>query len=305
MSTRFLHVANGTSTTRLIAAAGIPGALSLWADPLHEGPVPGHLTDAELLEVRRRYLTGPGEASIDPVNDLRRWRAVVEEHAAYDELVLWFEHDLFDQLNLVQLLEWVHRHVPMEKPLSQVSIDAFPGHPEFKGLGELAPGDMVFLLTARQPVSGAQFGLAGQAWRAFREPTPESLDAFRRSDTTALPFLSRAVTRLLHELPWTTDGLSRTERQFLRLAAAGPSGLRVGAPANARRGGRVLHYRYHVGRSLRGAVEDHPAATARGSSAFRHRARRARRPGRPGRGLWHRLMARRHTRAQRQRVAVG
>ena len=222
MSTRFLHVANGTCTTRLIEAAGIPGALSLWANPLHEGPVPGHLTDAELLEVRRRYLAGPGEASIDPVNDLRRWRAVVEEHAAYDELVLWFEHDLFDQLNLVQVLEWVHRHVPMEKPVSQVSIDAFPGHPEFKGLGELAPGDMVFLLTARQPVSGAQFGLAGQAWRAFREPTPESLDALRRSDTTALPFLSRAVTRLLQELPWTTDGLSRTERQLLRLAAAGP-----------------------------------------------------------------------------------
>ena len=222
MSTRFLHVANGTCTTRLIEAAGIPGALSLWADPLHQGPVPGHLTDAELLEVRRRYLAGPGEASIDPVNDLRRWRDVVEEHAAYDELVLWFEHDLFDQLNLVQALDWVHHHVPGEKPVSQVSIDAFPGHPEFKGLGELAPGDMVFLLTARQPVSGAQFGLAGQAWRAFREPTPESLDALRRCDTTALPFLSRAVTRLLHELPWTTDGLSRTERQLLRLAAAGP-----------------------------------------------------------------------------------
>ena len=222
MSTRFLHVANGTCTTRLIEGAGIPGALSLWADPLHEGPVPGHLTDAELLEVRLRYLAGPGEASIDPVNDLRRWRAVVEEHAAYDELVLWFEHDLFDQLNLVQALDWVHHHVPREKPVSQVSIDAFPGHPEFKGLGELAPGDMVFLLTARQPVSGAQFGLAGQAWRAFREPTPESLDALRRCDTTALPFLSRAVTRLLHELPWTTDGLSRTERQLLRLAAAGP-----------------------------------------------------------------------------------
>jgi len=135
---------------------------------------------------------------------------------------LWFEHDLFDQLNLVQALDWVHHHVPREKPVSQVSIDAFPGHPEFKGLGELAPGDMVFLLTARQPVSGAQFGLAGQAWRAFREPTPESLDALRRCDTTALPFLSRAVTRLLHELPWTTDGLSRTERQLLRLAAAGP-----------------------------------------------------------------------------------
>ena len=37
--TRFLHVANGTATTRIIEAAGIPGARSIWADVLYEGPV--------------------------------------------------------------------------------------------------------------------------------------------------------------------------------------------------------------------------------------------------------------------------
>jgi hypothetical protein len=89
---------------------------------------------------------------------------------------------------------------------------------------------MVFLLTTRQPVSGAQFGLAGKAWRAFREPSPQALDALRRDDTTALPFLSRAVTRLLQELPWTGDGLSRTERRLLRLAEAGPVDLAAVLP---------------------------------------------------------------------------
>src|SRR5207249_2555384 len=109
---RFLHVANGTCTTRLIQAAGIPGALSIWADPLYEGPVPGGLTDGELIEVRRRFLEGPAEPTRvawggtdparDPMNDLRQWRAVIARHDSYDELILWFEHDLFDQLNLIQ-----------------------------------------------------------------------------------------------------------------------------------------------------------------------------------------------------------
>ena len=53
---RLLHVANGTSTTGTIEAAGIPGACSIWADPLYEGPVPAGLGDAELLDVRMRYL---------------------------------------------------------------------------------------------------------------------------------------------------------------------------------------------------------------------------------------------------------
>ena len=56
---RFLHVANGSSTTRLIHAAGIPGTLSIWADPLYDGPVPGGLTDTELLDVRAHHLAGP------------------------------------------------------------------------------------------------------------------------------------------------------------------------------------------------------------------------------------------------------
>ena len=58
---RFLHVANGSSTTRTIAEAGIPGLLSIWADPLHDGPVPGDLTDEALLEVRARFLGAPAE----------------------------------------------------------------------------------------------------------------------------------------------------------------------------------------------------------------------------------------------------
>src|SRR5689334_20099923 len=96
---RFLHVANGSSVTHTLAEAGVPGRLSIWADPLHDGPVPGGLSDDALLEVRRSFHEGPqGSPSDDPVNDLRLWRRVIEEHDNYDELVLWFEHDLFDQL---------------------------------------------------------------------------------------------------------------------------------------------------------------------------------------------------------------
>ena len=226
---RFLHVANGTCTTRLIEAAGIPGRWAIWADPLHEGPVPGKLTDAELLDVRARYLAGPGDVtsaawggrdpSLDPVNDLREWRRTIERHVSYGELVLWFEHDLFDQLNLIQLLAWIRTRLPATKPVSLVCIGSFPGRPQFKGLGELTPEELAPLLETRQRVSEPQYVLAERAWQAFREPTPGALDEFRLGDTSALPYLATAVTRFLQEYPWTSDGLSRTERRLLELAA--------------------------------------------------------------------------------------
>ncbi len=170
--TPFLHVANGTCTTRIIESAGIPGALSIWADPLYEGPVPPGLTDAELLDVRTRHLAGTADdktydagaatdASLDVVNDLRQWRAAIERHESYDELILWFEHDLFDQLNLIQLLSWIHERLPAAKVVSLVCIGSFPGHPRFKGLGELTPDELASLLETRQRVSDAQVLVGG------------------------------------------------------------------------------------------------------------------------------------------------
>lgn len=219
---RFLHVANGSSVTHTLAEASVPGLLSIWADPLYDGPVPGGLSDQELLEVRRHFHEGPpGGPSDDPVNDLRRWRQIIEQHDGYDELVLWFEHDLFCQLNLIQVLSWIHHRVPSSKVVSLICIGSYPGRPDFKGLGELTPSELAPLLDTRQPVSESQYALAERAWKAFREATPEALDDFRRTDTSALPYLAPALVRFLQDYPWTIDGLSRTERRLLQLADAG------------------------------------------------------------------------------------
>ena len=244
---RFQHVANGSSTTMTIEAAGIPGACSIWADPLYEGPVPGGLDDAELLDVRARYL-GPTDA---PEHDMRLWRSPLERLESFDELILWFEHDLFDQLNLVQLLTWIRDHVPATKAVSLICIGEFPGRPDFKGLGELTPDELAPLLETRQPVGERQYELARRAWQAFREPTPEALDGLRRDDTSPLPYLAASITRFLQEYPWTSDGLSRSERRLLELANGDGIALRKAFP-RMYEGERVYHV---TGESLAALAE--------------------------------------------------
>ena len=223
-----LHVANGSSVTKTLAESGISGASSIWADPLHDGPVPGEIDDDALLDVRTQFHAG---APANPDNDMRRWRQVIAEHDAYGELVLWFEHDLFDQLNLIQLLSFVRAHVPASKTVTLICVDSFPGRARFHGLGELEPSELASLFPARTAVTPAQYDLAERAWTAFRQPTPEALDALiggadgrpegLQLRTDALPFLARALRRFLEEYPWTRDGLSRTERRLLTLAAEG------------------------------------------------------------------------------------
>src|SRR5262245_32553409 len=186
MTRRFHHVANGTSVTGTLEAAGIPGTSSIWSDVLYEGPVPGGLSDAQLMDVRARFL---GEPQDQPWNDLRHWRSMIERSDAYDELILWFEHDLFDQLNLIQLLDWIPDRIRETKIVSLVCIGSFPGRLSFKGLGELTPPELGRLIDTRQRVTAALYSLSTRAWKAFREATPEAIDDLRRDDTSALPYL--------------------------------------------------------------------------------------------------------------------
>ena len=217
-----LHVANGHCTTRLIDAAGLPGRTSIWADALHDGPVPD-VSDDQLVRIRAEFIADGLDVSADQVEaDLKQWRAMVDEDHRYDELVLWFEHDLFDQLNLIQLLTRIGRDRPIRKPVSLVSIDRYPGRPNFKGLGELSPADIASLFNTRQRVTPQQFALAAVAWDAFRSGSRARVESLLQGDTAALPFLAAALRRYLDEAPAGPDGLTRSERRLLTQLAAGP-----------------------------------------------------------------------------------
>jgi len=223
---RLLHVSNGHSATGTIEKAGIPGRTSVWCDVLYEGPVPPDVSDDELIEIRARFIgddDSPGAPRVaDVARDMREWRAVIANHGAYDELVLWFEHDLFDQLALIQLLTFTRSAAVPKDKVKLICIGTFPGRPDFKGLGELRPEELAPLLDTRVPVTDAQYALAGRAWTAFRSSDPRAIDDFLRTDTSALPFLAPALRRYLEERPSERDGLSRSERRLLEIAREGP-----------------------------------------------------------------------------------
>ena len=98
-----LHVANGHRHDRTDELSGLPRRTEISADPLNEGPVPGNVSDDELLMIRARFLASRYDAD-HFADDLRRWRDAVDDADRYDEVVLWFEHRSVRPTELVQLL---------------------------------------------------------------------------------------------------------------------------------------------------------------------------------------------------------
>ena len=226
----FLHVLNGDSTRELLERSSVPGTLAVWADVLHDGPVPSteDMDDARWREVRARFIAGRGWGSFEQVlATATRWDAALERHAAYEEVVVWCEHDLFDQLLLIRHLAWFADRELGDTTLSLICIGEWPERPHFKGLGELTPDDLASLLGTRQRVTQRQLALGRRAWRAVTASDPRAVERFLDDEEldAALPFLAGALRRHLEEFPAVRDGLARTDRQLLQLIAEGTTRL--------------------------------------------------------------------------------
>jgi hypothetical protein len=214
-----LHVTNGESAGNTLRQTALGGAVLSWQDTLHEGPVPA-LPRQELLRARARFLAdcgwGPEQALLSSLE--RRDGQLLEALRDGLQVVLWFEHDLYDQLQLLDVLALAHA---ADAAPELIVIGAFPGKPSFAGLGELTASELETLWPSRRRAAPAELQAATDAWAAVQAPEPTALAEWANGEAAHLPFLAAALRRLLEELPAPGDGLSRTERSALQTIAAG------------------------------------------------------------------------------------
>jgi len=224
-----LHITNGDATVARLQEAALEGEIVAWRDVLHEGPVPAGLSDGVLREQRARFIAEQGWGDYETVLAMFQTRDAALSRVEQDgQVVLWFEHDLYDQLQLVQILGTLAARPEPPRGLDLICIDRYPGAEPFHGLGQLRPDQLAGLLSQRRPVDETRFTLAARVWRAFRATEPTDIRDLLEADTSPLPFVRPTVLRLLAEYPAVATGLSQTERQILDAIANGAfSGVEI------------------------------------------------------------------------------
>ena len=219
LSMAILHVLNGDAARQVLDRTEVPGERLVWADLLHEGPVPAELGTAEVRRIRAEYLFAAGYGNREVLtekllvqdNGLGRWYD-------FDEVVFWLEHDVYDQLLLLRHLAWLSQHGSAQARSRAIVVDRY--------LGRSMPDELAAMFDTRTPISDPVIETGWKAWRAITADDPAGVTALVEAGPSAdLPFLHGALARWLEDYPSVENGLSRSERQLLTAIEDGQNTL--------------------------------------------------------------------------------
>jgi hypothetical protein len=221
-----LHIHNGGSTAGTMKESGFPGEHFAFMEALATGPTPQGLSKDDWAGTRAEYLAEDSEAdAITIKRDFATNDATLANAGKHEEIILWFEHDLFCQINLVYLLDRFARQGSGGARLSLICIGEFPGITDFRGLGQLTGQQMASLFDTRHAVTEAELNLAQKAWAAYCAPAPDGLERLIAEDTSAMPFLRGALEQHLARFPSVRNGLGRAENRLLNFISKGVAGF--------------------------------------------------------------------------------
>ena len=166
-ATADLVITNGDAAGELLRRTLPTTEVLPWRDVLHEGPVPLTDTLAELTAIRAAYLAGRGWGDATELREnLEARNRGLAQAEIFDRVVLWFEHDLYDQLQLLQVLDWFNENRRAEGALLLVQTSQF--------LASRNPEQILDLKdwSARSPMSSWRWRARLGAPFARRRPSP-------------------------------------------------------------------------------------------------------------------------------------
>ncbi len=232
-----INIHNGDAMASIARRSGLPGDHVPFREALVAGPVP---KAGDRQAMRARFLSDAfGEDLLRVSNALFEQDQALNAAAdSGDEIVLWFEHDLFCLVNFLYLLEKLR-----ERNVSFVWASGL--------LTDRTPDELLRLSNSRAPVTPALFDIAARAWGAYTSPDPRMLADVMTAAAVEMPFLREGMRLHASRFPSTRNGLGEVENRLLKLIALGAADFGILFPQFDEKPPRFGFGDTHVLHSLR------------------------------------------------------
>lgn len=214
---RTLHIVNGDSLAEQMQELNLPGELIVWRELLCEGPTVQKI-NSEFFKIRKKFLKQAYDISSENyedrfISEIKRLKALKD----YDEVVLWFEFDLFCHINMLAAINLLFEK-DKTIPIFLVCSKKLEGEKEFQPLSQLKLNELQNHYKNSIPLNTEDIEVALLIWELYCGNNPLKLKPQIKVNTN-FEYLSSCIRAHIERFPNSVTGINTLERNVLKLIA--------------------------------------------------------------------------------------
>jgi len=146
----------------------------------------------------------------------------LEDVSNYKEIVLWFEYDLFCQVNLLALCSYLLKSFRKNILYSLVCTGQEKGKSTLQTLSDYHSTKYPELYNNKVKLTQHNLLYAHECWQVYAENDPKRLKAFNFNKLEKFQYLQKAINQHLQRFP-DENGLNQIETKILEIINSGLS----------------------------------------------------------------------------------
>lgn len=213
-----LHITNGDSFTERLKTLHLKGEIITWREMLCEGKTLTNVGSETFWKTRFEFLNKNYKVSKSWFIEktLKEYRSLCN-HKQQDQIVLWFEYDLFCQVNMLAVISWLKTHRKYAN-ISLVCSGKEDDSDKMYSLNELSDDYLSQLYENRIELTQDDIEYADYVWQLYCSDNPIRLENLTDFSNYNFNYLSDAIAAHLKRFPTIKNGLNNLENQVLRLS---------------------------------------------------------------------------------------
>lgn len=213
-----LHITNGDSFTQKLNTLQLKGDVITWREMLCEGKTLTNVGSESFWKARFEFLNKNYKVTKSSFIEktLKEYRSLCN-HKQQNQIVLWFEYDLFCQVNMLAVISWLKAN----RKYAEISLVCSGKEDEtdkMYGLNELSKDQLMKLYETRKVLTRDDIEYADYIWQLYCSDNPIRLENLTDFKNYQFDYLSQAITSHLHRFPSIKNGLNAMENNILQLS---------------------------------------------------------------------------------------
>ena len=219
--TKTLHILNGDSTAAIFSKSSILGHQIIWREMLCEGSIQDEIGSDDFWKSRYAFFENQlGIQKLEYYDKTIKEIVKLDDLSNYNEVVLWFEYDLFCQVNLIATCTYLLKSFRKDINYFLVCTGKEKGKEQLQTLSDYNYKDYQLLYEKKLKITKNNLLFAEESWNLYIKNDEEKLKKFNFNKSPKFSYLQSAINQHLQRFP-KQNGLNQIENKILEIINSG------------------------------------------------------------------------------------